>query len=86
MLIGYLQQKTSGAPALRQPYLRVLGIELDSSAASSGTRVFTPEEEEEFQQLARSDGLYERFANSVAPSIYGNLGKHTIRCWLWKLY
>lgn len=58
----------------------MLGIELDSSAASSGLRVFTPEEEEEFQQLAKSDGLYERFANSVAPSIYGNLGKQIIRC------
>ncbi|AAW41973.1 ATP dependent DNA helicase, putative [Cryptococcus deneoformans JEC21] len=80
---NHKSQKTSGAPALRQPYLRVLGIELDSSAASSGTRVFTPEEEEEFQQLARSDGLYERFANSVAPSIYGNLDiKKAVTCLL----
>ncbi|KIR59749.1 minichromosome maintenance protein 5 (cell division control protein 46) [Cryptococcus bacillisporus CA1873] len=80
---NHKSQKTSGAPALRQPYLRVLGIELDSSAASSGLRVFTPEEEEEFQQLARSDGLYERFANSVAPSIYGNLDiKKAVTCLL----
>ncbi|WWD01094.1 hypothetical protein V866_008032 [Kwoniella sp. B9012] len=76
--------KTSGAPALRQPYLRVLGIELDTSlASSSGSRVFSPEEEEEFQQLARSEGLYERFANSVAPSIYGNLDiKKAVTCLL----
>lgn len=67
------QRNTSGAPALRQPYLRVLGIELDTSLSSSpGSRAFTPEEEEEFQQLARSEGLYERFAASVAPSIFGN--------------
>ncbi|KGB79587.2 minichromosome maintenance protein 5 (cell division control protein 46) [Cryptococcus deuterogattii R265] len=80
---NHKSQKTSGAPALRQPYLRVLGIELDSSAASSGLRVFTPEEEEEFQQLAKSDGLYERFANSVAPSIYGNLDiKKAVTCLL----
>ena len=66
---------TSGAPALRQPYLRVLGIELDTNLATSpGSRSFTPEEEEEFQALARSEGLYERFASSVAPSIFGNLG------------
>ncbi|ODN83451.1 hypothetical protein L202_01589 [Cryptococcus amylolentus CBS 6039] len=77
-------EKTSGAPALRQPYLRVLGIELDTSATStSGSRVFTPEEEEEFQQLARSDALYERFANSVAPSIFGNLDiKKAVTCLL----
>lgn len=68
-------KNTSGAPALRQPYLRVLGIELDTNLATSpGSRSFTPEEEEEFQALARSEGLYERFASSVAPSIFGNLG------------
>lgn len=76
--------KNSGAPALRQPYLRVLGIELDTTLASSpGSRVFTPEEEEEFQQMARSEGLYERFAGSVAPSIFGNLDvKKAVTCLL----
>lgn len=79
-----LQRNTSGAPALRQPYLRVLGIELDTTLSSSpGSKAFTPEEEEEFQQLARSDGLYERFASSVAPSIYGNIDiKKAVVCLL----
>ncbi|RSH93859.1 minichromosome maintenance protein 5 [Saitozyma podzolica] len=77
-------KNTSGAPALRQPYLRVLGIELDTSLASSpGSRSFSPEEEEEFQQMARSDGLFERFASSVAPSIFGNLDiKKAVTCLL----
>ena len=35
---------------------------------------FTPEEEEEFGDMARSEGFYERFAKSVGPSIYGSLG------------
>lgn len=35
---------------------------------------FTPEEEEDFAEMARSEGFYERFAKSVAPSIYGCLG------------
>jgi len=35
---------------------------------------FTPEEEEEFSEIARGDGFYERFAKSVAPSIFGSLG------------
>lgn len=26
--------------------------------------------------MARSEGFYERFARSVAPSIFGNLGMH----------
>ena len=36
---------------------------------------FSPEEEEEFGEMSRSDGFYERFAKSVAPSIFGSLGK-----------
>lgn len=77
-------RNNSGAPALRQPYLRVLGIELDTNLATSpGSRSFTPEEEEEFQALARSEGLYERFASSVAPSIFGNLDiKKAVTCLL----
>jgi len=61
-----------------------LGIELDTTLSSSpGSKAFTPEEEEEFQQLARSDGLYERFASSVAPSIYGNIDiKKAVVCLL----
>lgn len=35
---------------------------------------FTAEEEEEFGEMARSEGFYERFAKSVGPSIYGSLG------------
>ena len=38
---------------------------------------FTPEEEEEFGEIARSEGFYERFAKSVAPSIFGSLGSYT---------
>ena len=68
---------TSGAPALRQPYVRILGLELDTSLAAGGggLKNFTPAEEEEFLRLSRSDDLYERFARSVAPSIFGSLGK-----------
>ena len=76
-----IQQKSSaGAPALRQPYLRVVHLELASGPSSNsagaspfGAR-FSPQEEEEFGEMARSEGFYERFANSVAPSIFGNLG------------
>jgi hypothetical protein len=35
---------------------------------------FSPEEEEEFNAMARSEGFYERFSTSVAPSIFGSLG------------
>ncbi len=49
-----------------------------SAAGSGGSNPFgvqfTPEEEEEFNEMARSEGFYERFAKSVGPSIYGSLG------------
>lgn len=40
---------------------------------------FSPEEEEEFGEMARSDSFYEKFAQSVAPSIYGSLGRAYFR-------
>ena len=59
-------------------------IELQSPSAASGGAnpfgvQFTPEEEEEFSQMARSENFYERFAKSVAPSIYGSLGESLSR-------
>jgi DNA replication licensing factor MCM5 len=83
----YQPSKTRGsasAPALRMPYLRILGLELDTSLSASGSgRTFTAEEEEEFGEMSRSEGLYERFARSVAPSIFGNLDiKKAIACLL----
>lgn len=70
------QRGSASAPALRTPYLRVLGLELDTSLATSpGSRGFTAEEEEEFGEISRSEGLYEKFCRSVAPSIFGNLGQ-----------
>lgn len=73
-------EKNDGPAALRQPYLRVIHLEM-SSPSSSGAGgsnpfgvQFSPEEEEEFGEMARSEGFYERFARSVGPSIYGSLG------------
>ncbi len=42
---------------------------------------FTPQQEEEFGEMSRSPDFYERFAKSVAPSIFGSLGMffhHTV--------
>jgi len=72
-----MQRGSGGAVAVRQPYLRLLHLELDTGisvgTSAFGSR-FSPEEEEEFTHMARSEGFYERFAMSVAPSIYGTVG------------
>lgn len=75
------------APALRQPYIRVVGLEVDDAHATTASggrgKAFTPEEEEEFTTLAQFPNLYDRFANSIAPSIYGNLDiKKAVACLL----
>lgn len=82
-------KSSGGAAALRNPYLRLVHLEVSSPAASgsSGSNPFglqfSPEEEEEFGDMARSDGFYERFAKSVAPSIFGSLDiKKAITCLL----
>ncbi|KAJ8514928.1 hypothetical protein ONZ45_g7590 [Pleurotus djamor] len=82
------RNKNAGPASMRQPYIRVVHIELSSPAAGgAGTNPFgvqfTAEEEEEFGEMARSEGFYERFAKSVAPSIFGSLDiKKAIACLL----
>ena len=72
---------------IRQPYLRVIGIQIDSDGSSTtnatsqtaanngvGSNNFLTsriEEEEEFRRLTKSPDIYETIAKSIAPSIYG---------------
>ncbi|KAI6133247.1 MCM-domain-containing protein [Pisolithus croceorrhizus] len=81
------RNKSAGPAALRQPYLRLVHIEMSSPSAGGASNPFgtqfSPEEEEEFAAMARSDNFYERFAKSVAPSIFGCLDiKKAITCLL----
>ncbi|KAJ3145719.1 minichromosome maintenance protein 5 [Geranomyces variabilis] len=75
--------KTGGAVAVRSPYLRVVGMQVDVDGNGRGTRTFTEEEEDEFLHLSRKEGLYEEFSSSIAPSIYGHADiKKAIACLL----
>jgi DNA replication licensing factor MCM5 len=79
------QNKVRGANAvaIRNPYVRVVGIQTDLNHDSRNNTVFTEEEEEEFLALSRTPDLYNVFANSIASSIYGNLDiKKAIACLL----
>ncbi|KAF9579436.1 minichromosome maintenance protein 5 [Lunasporangiospora selenospora] len=72
----------SGAVAIRTPYIRVVGIDTDTDSTGR-RRNFTDEEEEEFIAMSREPGLYHKFANSIAPSIFGNHDiKKSISCLL----
>ncbi|THH17389.1 hypothetical protein EW146_g3400 [Bondarzewia mesenterica] len=83
------KNRSATASALRTPYIRLVHLELSSPSAAGAGGLnpfglqFTPEEEEEFGEMARSEGFYERFAKSVAPSIFGSLDiKKAITCLL----
>ncbi|KAF3932726.1 hypothetical protein ABW19_dt0204663 [Dactylella cylindrospora] len=73
----------AAAVAIRTPYLRVVGIQVDVDHTAKGSAIFTEEEEQEFLEMSRNPRLYEIFANSIAPSIYGNADiKKAIVCLL----
>ncbi|KAF2859776.1 MCM-domain-containing protein [Piedraia hortae CBS 480.64] len=75
--------KTSGAVAIRNPYLRAVGIQTDGSHNAGERQHFTEEEEEEFLEMSRRPDLYDLFASCIAPSIYGNTDiKKAIACLL----
>lgn len=80
------QSKSKGqqnAVAIRNPYLRAVGIQTDVDHTAKGGAIFSEEEEQDFLEMSRRPDLYERFAECIAPSIYGNTDiKKAITCLL----
>ena len=75
--------KKDTAVAIRNPYLRAVGISTDIDHSASGATSFSDEEMQEFEEMSRLPDLYDRFARCIAPSIYGNLDiKKAIACLL----
>ncbi len=62
-----------GAVGVRAPYLRVIGIEVETEGAGRASRDlrFTPEEEEEFRRMAAKPDIHNIIARSIAPAIFG---------------
>ncbi|PIC40388.1 hypothetical protein B9Z55_011747 [Caenorhabditis nigoni] len=69
---------------IRAPYLRVLGIQIETSGPGrTNFTQFTPEEERIFKTLAQRKDVFEIIAKSIAPSIYGSADiKKSIACLL----
>ena len=79
------EAKGSGnsAVAIRTPYLRAVGITSDVDHTAKGNATFSEEEEQEFLEMSRDPDLYQKFADCIAPSIYGNKDiKKAIACLL----
>ncbi|KAJ5104390.1 hypothetical protein NUU61_001737 [Penicillium alfredii] len=75
--------KKEAAVAIRNPYLRAVGLNTDLDQTAKGNAIFSEEEEQEFLELSRRPDLYDAIARSIAPSIYGNIDiKKAIVCLL----
>ncbi|PKY03789.1 DNA replication licensing factor mcm5 [Aspergillus campestris IBT 28561] len=75
--------KSDNAVAIRNPYLRAVGLMTDLDQTAKGASIFSEEEEQEFLEISRRPDLYDALARSIAPSIYGNLDiKKAIVCLL----
>lgn len=69
---------------VRQPYIRIVGISVDTSGRGHNrTPNLTPVEEDEFRHMASNPQVYDLIARSIAPSIYGSEDmKKAIACLL----
>ncbi|KAI7905473.1 MCM2/3/5 family-domain-containing protein [Cokeromyces recurvatus] len=75
--------KSTGAAAVRTPYIRIVGLQIDQHNNGRGKPHFTDAEEEEFIKMSSQPDLYETFSRSLAPSIFGNMDiKKAITCLL----
>ena len=79
------QGQENAGVGIRRPYIRVVGIQLETGAGgrTAVKAPFTPQEEEEFRQLSASPDIYDIVAKSIAPSIFGSIDiKKAIACLL----
>ncbi|OCK77307.1 DNA replication licensing factor mcm5 [Lepidopterella palustris CBS 459.81] len=76
-------KQSNGAVAIRNPYIRAVGIHADVDHTMKGHAIFSEEEEQEFLEMSRRPDLYQVFSECIAPSIYGNQDiKKAIACLL----
>jgi DNA replication licensing factor MCM5 len=82
--LGRRDDREKGTTGVRAPYIRVVGLQLDAEGVgASSCSIVTSEEESMFRRMADSPNIYDRIANSIAPSIYGALDiKKAIACLL----
>jgi DNA replication licensing factor MCM5 len=58
--------------ALRNSYLRGVGVVIDHSEQGRYKHFYTIDDEEMFYSMSRDPQIYEKITKSIAPSVYGN--------------
>ncbi|RLN09616.1 DNA replication licensing factor MCM5 [Panicum miliaceum] len=76
-------QNQKGAVGVKQPYIRVVGLEQSRDNNSNGPSNFTLDEEMEFKEFAQRPDAYAKLCSMIGPSIYGHSDvKKAIACLL----
>ncbi|WOK96282.1 DNA replication licensing factor MCM5 [Canna indica] len=72
-----------GAVGVKQPYIRVVGLEQARENNSNGPSTYTLDEELEFKEFAQRHDAYAKLCSMIAPSIYGHADvKKALACLL----
>ncbi|GJM87138.1 hypothetical protein PR202_ga03063 [Eleusine coracana subsp. coracana] len=72
-----------GAVGVKQPYIRVVGLEQNRDNNSNNPSNFTLDEEMEFKEFAQRPDAYAKLCSMIGPSIYGHSDvKRAIACLL----
>ncbi|KQK01163.1 DNA replication licensing factor MCM5 [Brachypodium distachyon] len=72
-----------GAVGVKQPYIRIVGLEQSRDDNSNGPSNFTLDEEMEFKEFAQRPDAYAKICSMIGPSIYGHSDvKKAIACLL----
>ena len=81
---NFSQDRDAVGVGIRKPYLRVVGIQVDTEGPGRSTGApLNPLEEEEFNRFASRPDAFETIAKSIAPFIYGSEDvKKAISCLL----
>ena len=58
--------------AVRRPYLRAVGLEVDDAGPGRSTTSILPADEEKIRAMAQQPDVYARVVRNVAPSIFGS--------------
>ena len=72
VVTGIKDNRGGGRAPPRTPYLKVVGIQIETEGGGRVNNIFSPQEEEEFQRLARDPDIYDKIARSIAPQISGD--------------
>jgi DNA replication licensing factor MCM5 len=71
-LMQTVSRERISSSSVRAPYLRVVGIQIETNGGGRSNNYYTPQEEEEMQMLARDPDIYNKIVRSIAPQISGD--------------